>query len=49
MAMEAWVAGNIAWSFAVGRYFGADNLTVKKTLVVTLSPPGVWEARKESI
>lgn len=42
--MQSWVTGNLAWSFATRRYFGADHLNIKKTLVITLSPGKTWEA-----
>ncbi|KAI0784175.1 terpenoid synthase [Abortiporus biennis] len=38
MAMEAWVAGNLNWSFETPRYFGRDRQRVKDTLVVNLYP-----------
>ncbi|GJE85104.1 terpenoid synthase [Phanerochaete sordida] len=38
MAMEAWVAGNLEWSFGTRRYFGKNNVKVRETLVVELSP-----------
>ncbi|GJE85113.1 terpenoid synthase [Phanerochaete sordida] len=38
MAMEAWVAGNLEWSFATRRYFGKNNVKVRESLVVELSP-----------
>ncbi|PSR88980.1 hypothetical protein PHLCEN_2v4942 [Hermanssonia centrifuga] len=38
MAMQSWVSGNLDWSFATLRYFGADHMKVKETLVVQLYP-----------
>ncbi len=36
--MQSWVSGNLDWSFATLRYFGADHMKVKETLVVQLYP-----------
>lgn len=38
VGMEAWVAGNLDWSFGTRRYFGKDHLRVRETLVVDLYP-----------
>lgn len=38
-AMESWVAGNLDWSFATPRYFGAGYERVRETLAVHLTPP----------
>ncbi|GJE85095.1 terpenoid synthase [Phanerochaete sordida] len=43
MAMEAWVAGNLEWSFGTRRYFGKNNAKVRETLVVELSLPRTQE------
>nr|BCX55498.1 sesquiterpene synthase [Phanerodontia chrysosporium] len=43
MAMEAWVAGNLEWSFGTRRYFGKNHMKVRETLVVELSPPRVLD------
>ena len=37
-AMEHWVIGNLEWSFKTNRYFGAEHMRVKETLVVVLRP-----------
>ena len=37
-AMEHWVIGNLEWSFKTNRYFGAEHLRVKESLVVVLLP-----------
>lgn len=38
MAMEAWVVGNLEWSFDVQRYFGRQHSQIKQTLIVDLYP-----------
>lgn len=36
--LEAWIIGNILWSFETPRYFGADAAEVKETRVVKCRP-----------
>ena len=39
--LEAWVIGNIIWSFETPRYFGEDGARVKETRVVKCGPQEV--------
>jgi len=38
--IASFVRANDTWSFECGRYFGSKGLEIKKTRIVTLSPPG---------
>lgn len=37
-ALGHWIQGNLDWSFETQRYFGAEHLRIKETLLVTLRP-----------
>ena len=37
--LEQWIYGNNMWSFDTFRYFGIDNMEVKRSLMVELRAP----------